>query len=175
MKILYLIIPGLVAIAGNIIFYILVKGRIDKSIEKHKISYSGVFKEKIEVNRQLLKKVFELKQKIQQYQYSGQKELGSEIFMEFNSFINFYNMNQPFLNVTMLDGLRKLTKELQGCFDDFYTYNSLSDKKIDPEIRRDQLKNYFESGNKFKNDHPFKEIEEILITEMKKELNIDWK
>ena len=33
----------------NIIFYRSIKGKIDKSIEKHKITYSGIFKEKVDI------------------------------------------------------------------------------------------------------------------------------
>lgn len=174
MKIVYLVIPGLVAIIGNIIFYLIVKSRIDKSIEKHKISFSGVFKEKLEIHKKILKYVFDLKLKIQQYQYSGDKTIGEEIFSDFNSFINYYQMSQPFLNDDMLAGLKKLTKELQGCFDDFYMHNSLNNTQgIDPQIRTDNLKKFFESGNKFKKNQPFKEIEDLLISEMRKDLNIE--
>jgi len=67
LRIFSLIIPGLVAIIGNIIFYIIVKSRIDKSIEKYKISYAGVYKEKIEIHKEILKQIFELKLKVQKY------------------------------------------------------------------------------------------------------------
>ena len=74
-NILSLFIPGLIAVFGNIVFYIIVKGRIDKSIERHKISYSGIYKEKIEIHKEILKQLFELKLKIQQYQYLGSQKL----------------------------------------------------------------------------------------------------
>ena len=172
-NLLTLIIPGLVTILGNIVFYIIVKSKIDRSIERHKISYSGIFKEKLEIHKSLLKQIFDLKLKIQRYQYSGQKELGVEIFHDFNSFINYYQMNQPFLKKGILEGLKTLTKELQECFDDFYMHNSLSSTPgLDSKIRTETLNKFFESGNKFKKNEPFQQIEDLLITEMKIDLKI---
>jgi hypothetical protein len=174
MNILTLIIPGLVAILGNIIFYMIVKNRIDKSIERHKISYAGIYKEKIEIHKEILRKLFQLKSKIQRYQYSGEQNLGEELFLNFNEFINYYTVSQPFLKQEILNGLNTITKELQGCFDDFYMHNSLSRTDgIEPKIRTETLMKFFESGNKFKKDEPFKQIEELLIREMKKDLKIE--
>lgn len=174
LKILYLIIPGLIAIVGNIIFYVIVKSRIDKSIEKHKISYAGVYQEKIKIHKEILEKLFEIKLKVQQYQYLGTQSIGEELFLDFNKFINYYSAKQPFLKQEILDGLKTITKELQGCFDDFYMHNSLSQTTgIEPSIRTETLKKFFESGNKFKKNEPFKEIEQLLIKEMRKDLKIE--
>lgn len=171
---LSLLIPGLIAVLGNIIFYIIVKSRIDKSIERHKISYSGIFKEKIEIHKEILKQLFGLKLKIQQYQYSGNQDLGKELFQDFNTFINYYLINQPFLRQEILDGLKTMTKELQKCFDDFYKHNSLTEKEgINPKILDELLKKFFESGNKFKKDEPFGHLEALIISEMKNDLKIE--
>jgi hypothetical protein len=171
---LSLFIPGLIAVLGNIIFYIIVKGRIDKSIERHKISYSGIHKEKIEIHKEILKQLFGLKRKIQQYQYSGSQELGTELFRDFNNFIIYYQINQPFLRQEILDGLKTISHELQLCFEDFYKYNYLTVKDgIDPKIEIELLKKFFESGNKFKKNEPFEQIETLLISEMKKDLKIE--
>ena len=162
-NILSLFIPGLIAVFGNIVFYIIVKGRIDKSIERHKISYSGIYKEKIEIHKEILKQLFELKLKIQQYQYLGSQKLGEELFLDFNKFINHYQINQPFLKQAILDGLKTITQELQGCFDDFYMHNSLSGTTgLAPEIRIKTLQKFFESGNKFKKGEPFKQIGDFI-------------
>jgi hypothetical protein len=170
---LTLIIPGLVAIIGNIIFYLIIKGRIDKSIERHKISYSGVFKEKIEIHKHILKEIFDLKLKIQQYQYSGNDELAKEIFLDVNKFISHYQTNRPFIKKKILDGLKTLTDELQKCFDDFYNHNYLMSKGgVDPKIVLDTLNKFFESGNKFKKDEPFKQLEDLIVSEMKVDLKI---
>lgn len=173
-KILALIIPGLIAILGNIIFYAIIKNRIDKSIERHKISYAGIYKEKIEIHKNILKQIFDLKLKIQKYQYSGNKDLGKELFSDFTIFINTYKIGQPFLKKEIFDRLVKLTEELKGCFDNFYEYSSLSEYPgIDPEIRIELLKKFFESGNKFKKDEPFKETEKDIVAEMRKDLKIE--
>ena len=174
LKTLSLIIPGLIAIVGNIIFYSIVKNRIDKSIEKYKISYAGIYKEKIEIHKEILRQIFEIKLKLQRYQYSGDLQLGEELFKVFNIFIALYTVNRPFLKEEIINGLKILTTELQGCFDDFYLHNSISRiNEIEPKIRTESLLKFFESGNKFKTNQPFKQIEDLLVSEMKKDLKID--
>lgn len=174
MDILTLIIPGLVAVLGNIVFYSIIKGRVDKSIERHKISYSWIYKEKIEIHKEILRQLFQLKFKIQQYQYRGDQKLGEELFFEFNQFINYYTISQPFLKTEILNGLKSIRQELQGCFEDFHMHNSLTRTPgIEPKIANEALKKFFESGNKFKRDEPFKQIEEMIISEMRKDLQIE--
>ncbi|MBN1184319.1 MAG: hypothetical protein JXB49_18660 [Bacteroidales bacterium] len=172
MEYLKYIIPGLVAVIGNIIFYWIVKGRIDKSIETYKISFSGVFKEKMQIYKDILKFIFDLKLKIQRYQYTGDQTIVKEVFVGFESFINYYMVNQPYLSQSIFSNLRKMTNELQSCFEDFYKHNSLQDKRgISPEIQTELLNKFFESGNKFKKNHPFKELEDLIIEEMRTDLN----
>lgn len=173
LEIFKLIIPGLIAIIGNIIFYWIIKSRIDKSIEKHKISYSGVFKEKIEIYKGILQKIFELKTEIQKYQYSGQQEMGVDIIKKFNEFISYYHINQPYLSENMIFRLKEIVNELQGCFDDFYKHNSLQNNQGISNEKRDELLNkFFESSNKFKINHPFKDLENTIISEMRYDLQI---
>lgn len=96
------------------------------------------------------------------------------MFDDFNRFIGQQNINRPFLKQEIIDGLITLTKELQGCFDDFYMHSSLSRTEgIEPKIRQETLMKFFESGNKFKKNEPFKQIEDLIISEMKKDLKID--
>jgi hypothetical protein len=168
-----IIVPGLIAIIGNIIFYIIIKGKVDKSIETYKISYSGIFKEKIDIYKEILTKNYDLKNKIQQYQYFGTNEFGTEIRFEFNAFIRYYQINQPFLSESMIQYLKQITTELQECFDNFYMHNSTDGKQgINPEMRTELLKKFFDSGNKFKKNNPFESLEKIIIDEMKHELQL---
>lgn len=171
-NILSLFIPGLIAILGNIIFYMIIKGRIDKSIERHKISYAGIYKEKIEIHKEILKQLFGLKFIIQSYQYSG-KQLTENFYDDVNKFINYYQANQPFLRQNIINRLNEITEELKECFNDFYMHHSLSKPYIDLELKKDKLEKFFESGNKFKKDGLFNQIERLLINEMKIDLKID--
>lgn len=171
--IIELMIPGLVAVAGNILVYIIVKKRIDNSIEKHKISYAGVFKEKIVIHKELLGQLFQLKLKIQQYQVIGDKKTGNELFFDINKFINYYTVNQPFLRQELLICLKEISNELQSCFENFYKYYFLEAEEIDPIIKTETLKKFYESENKFKENEPFRKIERLIISEMKKDLRIE--
>ena len=168
-----LFIPAILTLLGNILFYVAIKEKIDNSIEQFKISYSGVFKEKIEVHKTLLKLIYDLKSKIQYYQYAGNNdEMSNEIFMLFKGFIDYYTINKPFIKDEILHGLIAIREELQSCFDVFYTHNTLLKIELDKEQRIDLANKFFKAGEKFKTDEPFKSIESKIISEMKNELRI---
>ena len=53
-------------------------------------------------------------------------------------------------------------------------HNSLSQvTELEPSLRKKDLQKFFESGNKFKENQPFKKIEDLLIKEMRKDLKIE--
>lgn len=158
------ILPAILTIVGNLIFYLWIKGRVDKSIERQKTAYSGVFKEKIDIYRELLRKTYSIKKELNRFRYVGTKEEGSEIMQNINDYIQFYNINQPFLSDSMLSDLKVLRSEFQDIFENFYMH--ISNK--DPE----DLTDFFKAGNKLRSNKPFEEIENRLIKEMRDDLRI---
>ena len=172
-KILSFIIPGLVTILGNYIFYLLIKNRVDKQIENYKISYSGVFKEKIEIHKNLLKMIFDLKRDVQQYQYFENEESFNKIRTDFNNYIEYYLINQPFIKDEIIIELKQMTSELQECFEAFSLYKvSQNNPGLSKEAYAENSKKYIEAGNKIKRNEPFKQIEEKILKEMKADLMI---
>lgn len=169
-----LIIPGLVASLGNLIIYLFVKRRLDSSIEEYKISYSGIFKEKIEIHREILKQLLRLRLKIEQYQISGNKEMGEALYLDFNNFTEYFFYNQPFLRKEILDGLKFLTSEYQNCFENFYMYHSLrSIPGTNPEELKVSYNNFVLSINKLRTQEPIGQLQELIISEMRKDLRTD--
>jgi len=174
MTTLNILLPAILTLLGNLVFYLWIKARVDNSIEKQKISFGEIFKEKLTIYKEILKQVFEIKLSIQQYQYSGIQEKGVEIMLNINKFINYYLINQPFLSDKMLIELNKIREEFQSVFDNFFMHHSVSlESGIDPQIRTDLLKKFFEAGNKLKTNHPFKVLEETIINEMRNDLRIE--
>lgn len=173
-KILSFIIPGLVAIIGNCIFYLLIKNRVDKQIENYKISYSGIFKEKIEIHKNLLKIIFSLKRDVQQYQYFENDESFNKIRTDFNNYIEYYLINQPFIKEEIIKELKQMTTELQECFEAFSLYKvSQNNPGLSKEAYDENTKKYIDAGNKIKRNEPFKYIEEKILKEMKEDLKIE--
>ncbi|WP_028873169.1 hypothetical protein [Psychroserpens burtonensis] len=158
------ILPAIITIIGNVLFYLLIKGRIDKSIEKNKIAYSGIFKEKVNIYRELLEKTYGIKKDLNRFQYVGTKEEGTDLMHKINDYIQFYSINQPFLSDEMLSDLNKIRAEFQEVFDKFYMHIANGNS--------DNLTEFFEAGNKLKNNNPFKEIEERIVSEMRKDLKV---
>ena len=114
-----ILLPGLVTVAGNLIFYLWIKGRIDKSIEKNKIAFSGIFSEKILIYRELLERTYEIKKTLSLFQYSGTKEDGISIMESINDYIKFYKINQQFLSDKMLTDLNRIRSGFQEIFEPF--------------------------------------------------------
>ncbi len=168
------LLPAIVTIIGNIIFYLWIKGKVDNSIERYKIAYSGIFKERIDIYKEILKQIFEIKFSIQQYQYFGTSVQGEKIMSDLNKFINYYLVNQPFLSDKMMSELKKIREEFQSIFDDFYLHHKVTTKPgVDPDTMTKLINNFFKAGNKLKGDEPFKILEETIISEMRTHLQID--
>lgn len=172
--ILGLVIPAVLTVAGNVIFYKLIKNKVDRSIEQYKITYSGIFKEKIDIYREILERSYKIKLLIHRYYYSGNQLQGAEFIPEIENFINFYHKNQPFLSDNMLDKLKKIRSEFQFVFERSYEHHSVSNVSgIDPQIRNDILQKYINAGNKIKMNNPFEDLESTIISEMRADLKID--
>jgi 5'-deoxynucleotidase YfbR-like HD superfamily hydrolase len=64
----------------------------------------------------------------------------------------------------MLSDLNKIRAEFQEVFDKFYKHIANGNS--------DNLTEFFEAGNKLKKNNPFKEIEERIVSEMRKDLKV---
>lgn len=170
--------PGIIAVCGtfitNYFFYIFIKDKIDKSVERYKVAYSGVFKEKVEIYKILLKQNYDLKSKIVQFQHLGSDALSDSIKIDINELNQYYLINQMFLSVSIIKNVQLIIKELQSCFEDFYMHNRLEYKDgIPPETRTELLNKFFQAGNKFKTNNPFQALEDNIIAEMRQDLQTD--
>ncbi|QYA24692.1 hypothetical protein G3I01_03940 [Gramella sp. MT6] len=165
-----IILPAIITLAGNLIFYLWIKGRIDKSIEKNKIAYSGIFKEKILIYRELLERTYAIKKTLSRFQYLGSKEESISIMESINDYIMFYNINQPFLSEKMLVALNEIRETFQEIFDSFYLEIAAPNNS---KKSNDNLKEFFEAGNKLRTNEPFNKIEKEIVAEMKQDLQIE--
>lgn len=161
------ILPAIITIIGNILFYLFIKNKVDKRIEQAKIAYSGVFKEKIDIYRKILEKTYRIKLLVHRYNYQGREDLSKEFFVEVEDYINFYLMNQPFLSELMFENLNMLRAEFQSVFESSEQYYRLMDTTTNPKELSLKLQS---ARNKLKTNSPFEAIEKALIQEMKADL-----
>jgi hypothetical protein len=77
-EILKTILPAAITVILNTIFYLLIKHKVERSLEKQKIAYSGVFAEKIKIYRELLKMTYEAKSAISLFEYDGDEKKGKK-------------------------------------------------------------------------------------------------
>lgn len=163
------ILPAILTVIGNIIFYLLIKGRIDNSIEKHKIAYSGIFKERIDIYKQCFSMIFDLKSLLNKYQYVGNMESTEKIKQNFSNFIRFYEINRPFLSEAIINDFSKINAEFQIVFEAIYRYHN----EVDNQSNLASYNIYIEAINKLRDKIFFKSLENNIIKEMKKDLRID--
>jgi len=148
MTIFTTILPAILTIIGNIIFYFWIKERVDNSIEIHKITFSGIFKERVDIYREILRQIFDIKSSVQQFQYFGTTDKGEKIMLDINAFINYCLINQLFLSDKMIADLKIVHEEYQSVFDNFYLHHSVSETPgIDVNTKNELLKNFFKAGN----------------------------
>jgi hypothetical protein len=173
--------PALLTVLLNIGFFLIIKKRVDQRIEKLKISYSGIFKERIDIYRELLSRIYDLKLRVQQFHYNGTNEniigkieIGrgaltlSNLQDEFSGLISFQLKNQPFISDHINLSVKTMIKELQQCLDSFCMAKAAEGRE-GVEFLKDSIK----SMNKFKTNTPFKAIEDSIIEEMKTDLQIE--
>ncbi len=173
MEIIRILIPALVTLLGNLVFYLIIKQKIDKSLEKLKISYAGIFKEKVLIYKELLTKLYDIKKRINQYQFIGDNQMSKEIILSINDFISYYQANQPFLSPNMLKNLQIIRSEFQSSFDSLSIYYASNNSISDPDKLVDIFQSYLDATNKLRKSDVFNELENTIIQEMRKDLKVD--
>lgn len=169
-----IVLPAILTIIGNIIFYLWIKKRVDNSIEQYKIAYSGVFKEKIDIYREILSKIYRIKLLVNRYHIFGDKKMSADFFQYIEEFIHYYLKNQPFLSGNMIDKLSNIRAEFQDVYENSHYYHKLSTKPgLDPKEINKMNKKFIEAGNKIKNNNTFKGLEDVIIKEMRADLKTD--
>lgn len=172
-KYLVIVLTSISTLVINVITFLVLQYKFNSSLEKIKISYSGVFKEKLEIHKELLKKVYELKKRLNLYRITGQINLEEEVIKEINILIDFTSLNEPFLNSNISRSLWRLINEFQECFENIIRHYELRKfQDVSSEDRKNAFKKFMEARNKLNFNEPFNSIEQEIKSEIKKELGI---
>ena len=163
---LKIILPAVITVVLNIIFYLLIKHQVEKSLEKQKIAYSGVFAEKIKIYRELLKMTYEAKSTISSFQYHVDEEQGKEIMKVLNDYNKYFRINEPFLSQSMINSFKKLHKEFQEIFEPMYLYNIANPSE-------EKMAEFFKATNKLRTNEIFIELESNIVSQMRSDLKTD--
>ncbi|MBE8712530.1 hypothetical protein [Sphingobacterium hungaricum] len=164
------IITASFTVIANAIFYSFVKNDIDKKIEQHKIIYSGIFKEKLEIYKKLLNSIDELKDKIVHYGHGGDSSgiNPMEIRKDINTFIRFNQQASIFYPKNILENTNLIRKELQDVYD--LSFQRDFHKKNDFEFKDFNI--YFERLSNLTSGRSFNQLKNDLIDNIKMDFNI---
>ncbi|WP_207425685.1 hypothetical protein [Pedobacter sp. SYSU D00535] len=165
MDIIAIAAPAILTLLGNFLFYTWVKKRVDSNIEKFKITYSGVFKEKIDVYKSLLGQLHDLKLKVNQYQYHPEQSFQRAIMEDFNAVVRSYSVNKPFFSDAIHSLFKEFTVELRSVFEAFATA-----ERAPRSVEAD--KGYWDAVNKLRKGEIFVAIEDKLVAEIRADLQI---
>lgn len=108
--------PAVITLICNVWFYQSVKKSVDESSERLKISFSGVFTEKMKVYNQILDKYYELLHKIESFGFNGSHKLQPEIHSLYNNFVHYRLINEPLISESLLNPLKLIEIKLEDVY-----------------------------------------------------------
>jgi hypothetical protein len=177
MEYLKLLIPAILTIIGNALFYRYIKIKSEQSIQKYSIAYSGIFMERIKVYRALLEKIFDLKLCIQEHIVSD-KEDPDELTIKFNSFIRDCKVNEPLLSEKLSQNLNKLDSEFREiAHQTLVSLNKNSFKKGKGDMSEviEKVREVKRLRDKLHNNKTLSLIESNLVNDMKEDFKVDFR
>lgn len=145
---------------ANYIFYRFIKSDVDKKIHQNNIAFSGVFQEKIEVYRELLGTIYDIKVQLYIYGKSKTQENAKTTVLLLLDFRRFFIVNQPFLSDSMLMDLNKLRETFSLLYKMQCENLADNEEKVDLELVLEEF-----------STETLEKIEKKLVAEMKEELN----
>jgi hypothetical protein len=163
-EILKTILPAAITVILNTIFYLLIKHKVERSLEKQKIAYSGVFAEKIKIYRELLKMTYEAKSAISLFEYDGDEKKGKKIMKVLNNYNKYFRINEPFLSQVMLTSFKELHKAFQEIFGPMHLYYI-------GKSSQDKIEKFFNATNKLRANNIFIELESNIVSQMRSDLS----
>lgn len=146
----------------NYLFYRFIKTDVENKIHQNNISYSGVFREKIDIYRELLEKTYDIHLILVKMSLNGTKEDGKTTILLLHEYKRFYSVNRPYLSEVVLNHFIKLFEEYKGIWEKLYKYNS--------QNNTDGFSEFLNASKTLTATNLFSQIEKQLIEEMKVEL-----
>lgn len=175
-SVLTLLIPGVVAgvvsYYSNKLFYQKVKTELDKDIERHKISYGGIFKERVEIYRGILKHLTDVRTALTTIVFSSSEEDAKKAMITVNDFNSFLRVNRPFLTQDLIIQISNLTGRYRDCLDNLTKHAFVSNHKITSEKIIKDVHEGFIYANSLLNSTELVLIEDQIVRQMRNDLQM---
>ena len=163
-----ILFPGIVTVILNILFYLFIKNRVEKSLERDRITFSGLFLEKINIYRKLLELAVTAKRSIVKFQHDTSSDQNQLVQKSLNQFSDYARTNEPFMSKEIIKQLERLHADYKDVFLPLYLYDEGGRNEY-------RIKSFRESIEKLADKNTFKELEDSIIEEMRRELRTDVK
>ncbi|MFD0767289.1 hypothetical protein ACFQZI_20715 [Mucilaginibacter lutimaris] len=115
-----ILIPTLLGIASNLIFYLMIKNGVDSKLEKLKISYSGIFQQRIEIYKEILRYIIDIQKNLEVFEMTWKESFITEIMQDINGFIRYIEINKPFISEELLKKIELVKIAHKKAFDSQY-------------------------------------------------------
>ncbi|GEM_PF-3061500 len=157
-------------VIANVAFLAYVKNDLDKKMETFKIAYSGIFKEKLEIYKNLLERMDYTKSLVLNYGHSGDnfEVKPVEIMKEINIFIKLIDHGSIFYNDTISNIVSEIRIEFQDVFDLSFRRFNLKQS----ELREGEFEEYLVKLGRLTRGTQYHELKEQLIKTIREEFNI---
>ncbi|WP_313515138.1 hypothetical protein [Sphingobacterium sp.] len=157
-------------VIGNVAFLAYVKNDLDKKLETFKIAYSGIFKEKLEVYKNLLERMDYTKSLVLNYGHSGNnfEVKPVEIMREINVFIKLIEHGSIFYN----DSITKIVSEIRIEFQDVFDLSFRRFHLKQSELKDGEFDEYLIKLGQLTSGRNYSELKNQLINTIREEFHI---
>lgn len=165
-----IIATPIATIVCQAIYFAFVKRDIDERIELFKISYSGIFKEKVEHYKQLLIKMEALRSSVLQYSNSGQASglKPEQVMAEINDLIRFNDYAKMFLSSNVSTRVTRVITSLQDVFDTSFENFMLQNHGASNE----SFKNYLTKLSSLLKGEEYNRLKSEIIGEIRSDFGL---
>ena len=164
------IISAIASVVANAIYLSFVKKDLDKRLESYKIAYSGIFKEKLDLYKNLIEEMEELKTKILTFGHQGEvsKLQIQDLMSDVNNFIKLNEYGSIFYNTKIENIISDIRKEFQEVLD-------LSHMRVFTKANNfefGEFENYLKKLSELTSGKNYSRLKQQLIQSIREDFNI---
>lgn len=162
---------AVVSVAVNAFYFHFYKKDEELKMEQYKTAYSGVFKEKLTIYKELITAMDDLRELVVSYGHSRQASLEESrpIMIEFNKFVRLNKIGSIFYDKEMSSKVKLISNEIREVLDlsikaHFFKANDFDNEKFEE---------YLDKLTKLTNGDTYINLQDELINDIKNDFKLN--